>query len=117
MATAIEPIQGGKLRALGVTTTFRSPLLPDVPTIAETVPGYEASSWYGVSAPKDTPREVVDRLNGAINAVLAESPIVARFSTLGGVPLAGSPTEFGALIAEETVKWGRVVRFSGAKPG
>jgi tripartite-type tricarboxylate transporter receptor subunit TctC len=117
MATAIEPIQGGKLRALGVTTTFRSPLLPDVPTIAETVPGYEASSWYGVSAPKDTPREVVDRLNGAINAVLAESPIVARFSTLGGVPLAGSPTEFGALIAEETEKWGRVVRFSGAKPG
>jgi tripartite-type tricarboxylate transporter receptor subunit TctC len=116
MATAIEPIQSGKLRALGVTTTFRSPLLPDLPTIADTVSGYEASSWYGVSAPKGTPPEVVGRLNGAINAVLAESPIVARFSTLGGVPLSGAPAEFGRLIAEETEKWGRVVRFSGAKP-
>ncbi|MBX9777731.1 MAG: tripartite tricarboxylate transporter substrate binding protein [Xanthobacteraceae bacterium] len=116
MATAIEPIRSGKLRALGVTTTFRSPLLPDVPTIAESVPGYEASSWYGVSAPKDTPSEVIDRLNGAINAVLTEGPIVARFSTLGGVPLAGSAAAFGGLIADETEKWGRVVRFSGAKP-
>jgi tripartite-type tricarboxylate transporter receptor subunit TctC len=116
MATAIEPIQSGRLRALGVTTTFRSPLLPDVPTIADTVPGYEASSWYGVSAPKGMPPEIVDRLNAAINAVLAESSIVARFSTLGGVPLAGTPAEFGRLIAEETEKWGRVVRFSGAKP-
>jgi tripartite-type tricarboxylate transporter receptor subunit TctC len=117
MATAIEPIRSGKVRALGVTTTFRSPLLPDLPTIAESVPGYEASSWYGVSAPKGTPPEVVDRLNSAINAVLAESSIVARFSTLGGVPLAGTPAEFGKLIADETEKWGRVVRFSGAKPG
>jgi tripartite-type tricarboxylate transporter receptor subunit TctC len=116
MATAIEPIQSGRLRALGVTTTFRSPLLPDVPTIADTVPGYEASSWYGVSAPKGMPPEIVDRLNAAINAVLAESSIVARFSTLGGVPLVGTPAEFGRLIAEETEKWGRVVRFSGAKP-
>jgi tripartite-type tricarboxylate transporter receptor subunit TctC len=116
MATAIEPVQSGKVRALGVTTAFRSPLLPDLPTIAESVPGYEASSWYGVSAPKGTPPDIVDRLNGAINAVLAEAPIVTRFSTLGGVPLAGSATEFGTLIAEETEKWGRVVRFSGAKP-
>jgi tripartite-type tricarboxylate transporter receptor subunit TctC len=116
MATAIEPIQSGKVRALGVTTTFRSPLLPDLPTIAESVPGYEASSWYGVSAPKGTPPDVVDRLNGAINMVLAEGPVVARFSALGGVPLAGSPAEFGKLIAEEAEKWGRVVRFSGAKP-
>jgi tripartite-type tricarboxylate transporter receptor subunit TctC len=116
MATAIEPIQSGKVRALGVTTTFRSPLLPDLPTIAESVPDYEASSWYGVSAPKGTPPDVIDRLNRTINAVLAEGPIVARFSTLGGVPLVGSPAEFGKLIAEETQKWGRVVRFSGAKP-
>lgn len=116
MATAIEPIQSGKLRGLAVTTTFRSPLLPDLPTIAESVPDYEASSWYGVVAPKRTPPEIVDRLNGAINAVLAEDPIVARFSALGGVPLAGSPAEFGRLIAEETEKWSRVVRFSGAKP-
>jgi tripartite-type tricarboxylate transporter receptor subunit TctC len=115
-ADLLEPIQSGRLRALGVTTTFRSPLLPDVPTIADTVPGYEASSWYGVSAPKGMPPEIVDRLNAAINAVLAESSIVARFSTLGGVPLAGTPAEFGRLIAEETEKWGRVVRFSGAKP-
>jgi tripartite-type tricarboxylate transporter receptor subunit TctC len=116
MATAIEPIQSGKVRALGVTTTFRSPLLPDLPTIAESVPGYEASSWYGVSSPKGTPAEVVERLNNEINLVLAESSIIARFSALGGAPLAGTPAEFGKLVADETEKWGRVVRFAGAKP-
>ena len=116
MATAIEPIQAGKVRALGVTTTFRSPLLPDLPTIADTVPGYEASSWYGVTAPRGTSPEIVDTLNRAINAVLADKVIVERFAALGGVPLAGSPADFGKLIVDEVEKWGRVVRFAGAKP-
>lgn len=116
MATAIEPIQAGKVRALGVTTTFRSPLLPDLPTIADTVPGYEASSWYGVTAPRGTPPEIVGTLNRAINGVLADKVIVERFTALGGVPLAGSPADFGKLIVDEVEKWGRVVRFSGAKP-
>jgi tripartite-type tricarboxylate transporter receptor subunit TctC len=116
MATAIEPITSGKVRALAVTTTFRSPLLPELPTIADAVPGYEASSWYGVSAPRGTPADLVDRLNRAINDVLAEPAIVERFSALGGMPLIGSPAAFGKLIADDTEKWRRVVRFSGAKP-
>jgi tripartite-type tricarboxylate transporter receptor subunit TctC len=116
MATAIEPIQAGKVRALGVTTTFRSPLLPELPTIADTVAGYEASSWYGVTAPRATPPEIVNTLNRAINAALADKAIVERFAALGGVPLAGSPADFGKLIVDEVAKWGKVVRFAGAKP-
>jgi tripartite-type tricarboxylate transporter receptor subunit TctC len=117
MATAIEHIQSGKVRALAVTTTFRSPLLPDLPTIAESVPGYEASSWYGVTGPKGTPLEIVDALNGEINAALADATIVARFEALGGLPLAGSAADFGKLIKDEADKWSKVVRFAGAKPG
>jgi tripartite-type tricarboxylate transporter receptor subunit TctC len=116
MATAIEPIQSGRVRALAVTTALRSPLLPDLPTIAESVPGYEASSWYGVTAPKGTPSEIVDDLNAAINGALADNSIIARFAALGGVPLTGSAADFGRLIADEAEKWGKVVRFAGAKP-
>jgi tripartite-type tricarboxylate transporter receptor subunit TctC len=116
MATAIEHIKGGKVRALGVTTTFRSPLLPDVPTIDESVPGYEASSWYGVTAPKDTPSDIVASLNAEINAALADRSLADRFAAMGGAVLAGTPADFGKLIADETEKWGRVVRFANAKP-
>jgi len=116
MATAIEHIKGGKVRALAVTTTFRSPLLPDLPTISESVPGYEASSWYGVTAPKDTPSEIVGSLNAEINAVLADRAVADRFSAMGGATLTGTPADFGRLIVEETEKWGRVVRFANAKP-
>jgi tripartite-type tricarboxylate transporter receptor subunit TctC len=115
MATAIEYIRSGKVRALGVTTAFRSPLLPDLPTIGDFVPGYEASSWFGVATPRNTPTDIVDRLNRDINAVLAESAIVARFEALGGAPLTGTPADFARLIADETEKWGKVVRFAGAK--
>ena len=115
MATAVEYIRSGKVRALAVTTAFRSPLLPDLPTIGDFVPGYEASSWFGVGAPRNTPSEIIDSLNRDINAVLAEPAIAARFGGLGGAPLTGSPADFARLIAEETAKWGKVVRFSGAK--
>jgi tripartite-type tricarboxylate transporter receptor subunit TctC len=89
--------------------------MPDLPTIGDFVPGYEASSWFGVTAPRNTPTEIIDGLNRDINAVLAEPAIVARFGALGGAPLTGSPVDFARLIAEETEKWGKVVRFSGAK--
>src|SRR5215212_37076 len=116
MATAIEHIQSGKVRALAVTTVFRSPLLPNLPTIADSVPGYEASSWYGVTAPKGTPFEIVDALNVEINAALADATIASRFEALGGLPLAGSAADFGKLIKDETEKWSKVVRFAAAKP-
>ena len=116
MATAIEHIQSGKVRALAVTTVFRSPLLPNLPTIADSVPGYEASSWYGVTAPKGAPSEIVDVLNAEINAALADATILSRFEALGGLPLAGSAADFGKLIKDETEKWSKVVRFAGAKP-
>jgi tripartite-type tricarboxylate transporter receptor subunit TctC len=115
MATAIEHIKGGKVRALGVTTSFRSPLLPDVPTISESVPGYEASSWYGVTAPKDTPAEIVNALNAEINTILADRAIIERFAGMGAATLPGTPAEFGKLLADETDKWGRVVRFANAR--
>jgi tripartite-type tricarboxylate transporter receptor subunit TctC len=115
MATAIEHIHGGRVRALGVTTMVRSPLLPDLPTISESVPGYDASSWYGVTAPKDTPAEIVDSLNREINAALANRAVTDRFAAMGAVPLTGTPADFGKFIADETEKWGRVVRFANVK--
>jgi tripartite-type tricarboxylate transporter receptor subunit TctC len=99
-----------------VTTATRQPVLPDVPTVGEFVPGYEASSWYGIGAPAGTPAEIVDKLNREINAGLADPKIKARLADMGGTVLAGPPAEFGKLIANETEKWGRVVKFSGAKP-
>jgi tripartite-type tricarboxylate transporter receptor subunit TctC len=115
MPSAIEFIRAGKLHALAVTTATRSEVLPDVPTVGEFVPSYEASAWYGLGAPKATPAEIVDKLNKEINAALADPKMKARLADLGGTPLLGSPADFGKFIAEETEKWGKVVKFSGAK--
>ena len=106
----------GRLRALAVTTATRSELLPDVPTVSEFIPGYEASSVYGVGAPKNTPAEIVNKLNKEINAALADPKIKARFAALGGTVLRGSPADFGKLIADETEKWGKVIRAANIKP-
>jgi len=108
-------IKAGTLRALGVTAGKRAQALPDVPTIGETVPGYEAVIWYGIVAPKGTPPEVVDTLNTAVNAVLADSKLKARLAELGGEPMPMTPAQFGKLLADETEKWAKVVKFSGAK--
>jgi tripartite-type tricarboxylate transporter receptor subunit TctC len=99
-----------------VTTAKRSEALPDLPTVGEFVPGYEASQWYGLGVAKNAPTEIIDRLNKEINVALADPNMKARLADLGGTVLAGSPAEFGKLIAEETEKWGKVVKFSGAKP-
>ena len=112
---SIGYIRAGRLRALAVTTATRSDALPDIPTVGEFVPGYEASNWYGVGAPKATSAKIVEKLNKEINAGLADSNMKARLADLGGTVLAGSPADFGKLIAEETEKWGKVVKFSGAK--
>jgi tripartite-type tricarboxylate transporter receptor subunit TctC len=116
LPSSIAHIRAGKLRALAVTTAERSETLPDIPTVGEFVPGYEASAVYGLGAPKDTSAESIDTLNRAINAGLADPKVRARLAELGGTALAGSPADFGKLIAEETEKWAKVVRFSGAKP-
>jgi tripartite-type tricarboxylate transporter receptor subunit TctC len=116
MPTSIEFVRAGKLRPLAVTTATRSDVLPDLPTVAEFVPGYEASAWYGIGAPKGTPAEIVDKLNKEINAILADAKTKARFGELGASLLAGTPAEFGKLVAEETEKWAKVVKFAGAKP-
>jgi tripartite-type tricarboxylate transporter receptor subunit TctC len=107
---SIEHIRSGKLRALAVTTATRSDALPDIPTVGEFVPGYEASNWYGVGIPKNTPADIVDKLNKEINAGLADPKIKARLAVLGVTPLVVSPADFGRLIAEETEKWGNVIR-------
>jgi tripartite-type tricarboxylate transporter receptor subunit TctC len=114
--SAIEQIKAGKLRALGVTTAQRAQALPDVPTVGDFVPGYEASGWYGVVAPRSTPADIVDTLNREINTVLADPKLKARFADLGATTLAVSPADFRKLIAAETEKWGKVVRFAGIKP-
>ena len=114
-AAVTEYVRTGAVRALAVTTAVRSEALPDIPTIAEFVPGYESSAWYGIGAPRNTAGEIVDKLNAEINASLADPKLKARFADLGGVTLAGSPADFGRLIAEETEKWAKVVKFSGAK--
>jgi tripartite-type tricarboxylate transporter receptor subunit TctC len=111
-----EYIRTGKLRALAVTTASRAEVLPDLPTVGEFLPGYEASQWYGMGAPKNMPAEIVDRLNRAVNAALADPRMKARFADIGGEALAGSPAEFGKLIGEETEKWGKVVRAANLKP-
>src|SRR5215471_2403569 len=104
----VEPIRAGRLRGLAVTTATRSPALPDIPTVGEFVPGYETSNWQGLGAPKNTPAEILDKLNKEINAALADPSIKARFSDPGGTVLPGSAADFGKLIAEETEKWGKV---------
>jgi tripartite-type tricarboxylate transporter receptor subunit TctC len=114
-SSSIEYIRSGKLRALAVTTSTRSEALPDIPTLSDFVPGYEASSWYGIGAPKNTPPDIVDKLNKEINAGLADPKIKARFADLGGMALSGSPADFGKLIAEETEKWSKVIRAANIK--
>ena len=116
IAGPLEHIRAGKLRGLAVTTTTRSEALPDLPTLEMFVPGYEASPWYGLGAPKNTSIEIVDKLNREINAAFADPKMAHQIAELGGTPLAGSPADFGNLIADETEKWGKVVKFSGAKP-
>ncbi|HEY6254999.1 MAG TPA: tripartite tricarboxylate transporter substrate binding protein [Xanthobacteraceae bacterium] len=116
LPSSIEHIRSGRLRALGVTAAKRSDALPDVPTIGETVRGYEVSVWNGICAPKGTPPEVVETLNRAVNAALADARLKARFADLGGAPMPTTPAEFGNLVARETEKWAKVVKFSGAKP-
>jgi tripartite-type tricarboxylate transporter receptor subunit TctC len=113
---AIEHIRAGRLRALAVTPAARVEALPETPAIGEFVPGYDASAWYGLGAPKDTPVEFIDLLNGVINAGLADPSVKARFSDLGVAVLAGSPTNFGQLILAETEKWAKVVKFADIKP-
>jgi tripartite-type tricarboxylate transporter receptor subunit TctC len=113
---SIEYIRAGRLRPLAVTTTRRADVLPEVPTLSDFVPGYEASSWYGMGAPRNTPREIINDLNKEINAGLSDPKLRARFADLGGAVLGGPPEAFGKLIVEETEKWGKVVKFSGARP-
>lgn len=113
--TCAEHVKSGKLRGLAVTSTTRSDVLPDLPTVADFLPGYEASAWYGLAAPKGTPPEIVATLNKAVNAILADPAAKARFTEIGAILLPGSPADFGKLMADETEKWGKVVKFSGAK--
>jgi tripartite-type tricarboxylate transporter receptor subunit TctC len=109
-------IRSGALRPLAVTSTTRSEALPELPTVADFLPGYEASAWYGIAAPKGTASEIVATLNKEMNAGLADPAVNARLAELGGTVIPGSPADFGRLLADEVEKWGKVVKFSGARP-
>ena len=115
MTASIAYIRADKLRPLAVTTLKRSDVLPNVPTVNEFVPGFEASSWFGIAAPKDTPADIIDKLNRETNAGLADPKIASRLTDMGGMPLTGSPADYGKLIADETAKWGKVIREAGIK--
>jgi len=115
VSSSIEYVRVGNLRPLAVTTLTRSPVLPDIPTVAEFVPGYEATFWTGISAPRNSSIGIVEKLNQEINAALIDPRIKARLGELGATALPGSPADFGKLIAEETEKWGKVVKFAGIK--
>ena len=115
MPEAIAYIRAGSLRPLAVTTAARAPVLPDVPRVGDFVPGYEASAWYGIGAPRNTAAEIVDKLNQEINAGLADPKIKARLADLGGTVIAGSPADFKTFIADDAGKWAKVVRFAGIK--
>ncbi len=114
--TSAEHVKSGRLRGLAVTSTERSKVLPDLPTVADFLPGYEASAWYGLGMPKGTPPEMIDKVNKAMNEILADPVPQARFAELGATLLPGKPADWGKLLAEETEKWGKVVKFAGAKP-
>ena len=114
LPSSLGHIQGGRLRALAVTTSAPSKALPGVPTVAETVPGYETSAWFGMAVPKGTPRPIIDKLNRQINQALADPGIQAKLADLGGILIAGSPEDFGKVIADETAKWAKVVQVTGA---
>jgi tripartite-type tricarboxylate transporter receptor subunit TctC len=116
IASSIGHIRAGRLRPLAVTTATRLEVLPDIPTVGEFVPGYEASGWYGIGAVRNTPAEIVDRLNGEVNAALADPRMKARFADLGVAVLPGSPADFGKLLADETEKWAKVIRTANIKP-
>ena len=116
LSVAIEHIRSGKVRALAVTTATRADVLPDIPTVGDFVPGYEASAFWGVGAPRNTPAEIIDKLNREINAGLSDPKHSGRLVEGGGAVLAGSPADFGKVLGEETEKWAKVVKFSGAKP-
>jgi len=113
--TSLEFIKAGKIRPLAVTSTTRSEVLPDLPTVADYVPGYEANAWYGIVAPKGTPADIVERLNREINAILGDPAVKSRLGDLGASSLPGSPGDFGKLIADETEKWAKVIKFAGIK--
>ncbi len=115
LPSSIEHIRSGKIRALGVTSAKRAPALPEVPTIGETVPGYETSVWYGIAVLKGTPAEIIDKLNQSVNVALAEPKVKARLADLGGTPMPMTPAEFGRLVVTETEKWAKVVKAAGAK--
>jgi tripartite-type tricarboxylate transporter receptor subunit TctC len=115
-AASIEFVRAGKLRALAVTTATRSPTLPDIPSLADFLPGYDASTWLGIGAPKNTPPDIVEKLNKEINAVLADPSMEARIANFGYTAFASSPADFGKFIAEETQKWGKVIRAANIKP-
>jgi tripartite-type tricarboxylate transporter receptor subunit TctC len=117
LTSSIEYIKADKLRALAVTTAMRSPILPDIPTMSEFLPGYEASQWFGIGAPRSTPAEIIGKLNQEINTALADARIKARLADLTGTVLPGSPGDFGTLIAEEIEKWAKVIKSAGIKPG
>jgi tripartite-type tricarboxylate transporter receptor subunit TctC len=112
---SIENVKAGKVRALAVTTAERSPAVPDLPTVAEFVPGYEVSSWFGIGAPRGTPASVIDKLNATINDGLADAKLQARIAEMASVPMRLSPAQFATLIVAETAKWARVVKMSGAR--
>ena len=116
ISASIEYVRAGNLRPLAVTTASRSVALPDIPTVGDFIPGYEASTWCGIGAPKGTPAEIIDKLNKEINAGLVDPKVKARLANMGSTALPGSPADFGKLIAEETEKWAKVVKLSGAKP-
>jgi tripartite-type tricarboxylate transporter receptor subunit TctC len=115
LSFVIEHIKAGKLRALAMTTAMRQEVLPDIPTVAEFVPGYEATAWFGIGAPKNTSVEIIEKLNKEINAGLADPKMKVRLADLGGAPIAGSPRDFSKLIADETEKWGKVIRAANIK--
>jgi len=116
IAAAIGYVRDGRLRALAVTTAARTEALPDVPTVAEFVPGYDSSGFYGIGAPKGTSADIVEKLNKEINAGLADAALKKRFADLGSVPFPCSPADFGKLVADETEKWGKVIRAANIKP-
>ena len=113
--SSIEHIKAGKLRALAVTTIARSEILPGVPTVSELLPGFEAGNWFGIAAPKNTPVEIIDKLNTEINAALADPKVKARLADLGAAPVAGSPADFGKFMVAEAEKWSKVIRTAGIK--
>ena len=116
LTSSIQYVRAGKLRALAVSSASRSDALPDIPTMGDFLPGFEATGWFGIGVPRGTPAEIINKLNAEINAALADPKIKAQLAEMGGVVLPGSPAEFGKLIANETEKWAKVVKFSGAKP-